>query len=75
MTDAAPAGADLLDLPAAPEPPRDDTAARGDADPPADTPGGIDLTFRPDVEGLTRSKFATVRNNAQAVLKSLPAGS
>ncbi len=25
---------------------------RADADPPADTPGGIDLQFRPDVEGL-----------------------
>ena len=29
-----------------------DEVARGDADPPANTPGGDDLKFRPDVEGL-----------------------
>ena len=29
-----------------------DDVTRGDADPPAKSPGGIDLPFRPDVEGL-----------------------
>jgi peptidoglycan/LPS O-acetylase OafA/YrhL len=29
-----------------------DVTERGDADPPASTPGGTDLEFRPDVEGL-----------------------
>jgi peptidoglycan/LPS O-acetylase OafA/YrhL len=29
-----------------------DDVQRGDADPPASSPGGIDLPFRPDVEGL-----------------------
>src|ERR1700724_2746663 len=29
-----------------------DDVSRADADPPADTPGGIDLPFRGDVEGL-----------------------
>lgn len=29
-----------------------DVVQRADADPPPDTPGGIDLKFRPDVEGL-----------------------
>jgi peptidoglycan/LPS O-acetylase OafA/YrhL len=29
-----------------------DTVTRGEADPPAGTPGGVDLEFRPDVEGL-----------------------
>jgi peptidoglycan/LPS O-acetylase OafA/YrhL len=30
----------------------DERVERGDADPPAATPGGVDLPFRPDVEGL-----------------------
>jgi peptidoglycan/LPS O-acetylase OafA/YrhL len=30
----------------------DADVTRGDADPPPETPGGIDLAFRPDVEGL-----------------------
>ena len=29
-----------------------DEVVAGDADPPQETPGGIDLKFRPDVEGL-----------------------
>ena len=35
----------------APLEPRDEVVG-GDADPPQETPGGIDLKFRPDVEGL-----------------------
>ena len=44
-------GAELATVTVEPVVEQDDVA-RADADPPANTPGGIDLEFRPDVEGL-----------------------
>ena len=43
---------DVTDTTSLPAAPAADDVTRAEADPPANTPGGTDLEFRPDVEGL-----------------------